>query len=286
MGLTNEQVLARRNYIGGSDAIDIMSGNWHDLWLQKMGQPKRFDVNTQFRMDMGTALEDVIRKRWIKEYDGDFDQIKSLRKNHFMQDPNTNYLACNLDTLISAESCDFIQEIKFHTGMKDIEELADFYYPQLQHNMHVSCVDFCHFTVGFGSWGKYANIVVPKSGLWLEEYLALCKTFWFFVKNKKSPDPPEERIRNAPKPPAFTKVKNMEGSNVWANAAKNYLDNKAPAAEFENSKVTIKACIDEDVAIAYGYGIEAKKDKKGAVRISELTDRNLIKYSKMEKKDG
>ena len=34
----------RMGFIGGSDAVKIMSGDWHPLWLEKTGQSQPADL--------------------------------------------------------------------------------------------------------------------------------------------------------------------------------------------------------------------------------------------------
>jgi hypothetical protein len=285
MSLTALEIEQRKEGIGGSDARDILSGNWLELWKIKKGiAEKEFTEDQRFLMDLGTAVEPVIRDRWLQSDALDcIDAGTSISPNYTVQSAVKSFMRCNIDTAIMPKySPAFIQEIKYHTGMKDIEELADDYYGQIQHNMYCFNTDKCHFTVGFGAWGKYGNIIVPRNNEFIEHYVRLCEQFWWYVENDTAPEDVE--IDKAPSPPAWTKVVNMEGNNYWTSATQDYMENEDSAKKFDESKKMIKELMADDIGVAFGNGIKAKRDKRGAVRISKLTDRDEIKYKEQAEK--
>lgn len=280
--LTEDEIEQRRKGIGGSDAKMILDGKWLELYEQKvLGIDPVFSVDQQFLMDLGHAVEPVIRERFLDEMMVDHEHIIG-EENVGMVHPELKYMACNLDTNLTIDGVSSIQEIKYHTGMKDIEELAEYYYGQIQHNTFVACVNECHFTVGFGAWGKYASIVVNRDMEFLDHYLGLCEQFWWHVENEKPPT--EIDVGEAPVIPAFTVIEDMTGSNSWANAATDWIENQAAAKAFEQSKKDLKELLGPETAVAYGSGVQAKRAKNGAVRISELSDKDLAKYAKQKEK--
>lgn len=288
--LTEEQRQERLKVIGGSDARKILSGDWLELYEEKKGiREPEFTKDQMFLMDMGSAVEPVIRTRWFDEFTAEND----YKHMHMMENPYKphdwiEYLGCNLDSMLnlhedSGKVTNIIQEIKFHTGMKDIEELAEYYYGQIQHNIECAGVQLCHFTVGFGAWGKYANLIVERDDAFIEQYLELCQQFWWHVENSEPPSG-EFQTENVPEAPAWTKVIDMTGNNSWADATFDYAQNMDSAKRFEECKKLIKELMPDDAGVAYGHGIKAKRDKRGAVRITKLSERDKLKFDKQKEK--
>jgi hypothetical protein len=63
----------------------------------------------------------------------------------------------------------------------------------------------------------------------------------------------------------------LEGNNYWASAAVDWLENRQAAKIHASATALIKGLVEEDVARAFGHGIEAKRSKSGAISIRELT---------------
>ena len=62
----------------------------------------------------------------------------------------------------------------------------------------------------------------------------------------------------------------LEGSNAWAVAAADWLEYRVAAKTHAAACSAIKSLVDDDVARAFGHGIEAKRSKAGALTIREL----------------
>ena len=58
----------RMGFIGGSDAVKIMQGDWYELWLQKTGQAEPNDLSKQFNVQLGTYTEDFNLAWFEQEY--------------------------------------------------------------------------------------------------------------------------------------------------------------------------------------------------------------------------
>ena len=283
MGLNAEQIEERRKGIGGSDAKTILDGNWKELYRQKKGiEDLAFDDDQQFRMDLGTAAEPVIRDRWASLH-----PKHEIEANQRVASDKIPYIAANLDSIIVPPDTDedeYIQEIKFHTGMKSIDELIEFYYGQIQHNMFAAGCDKCEFTVGFGAWGKFGTKTVERDEAFLAEYLQLCESFWWHVENDVEPED-QEGVEVEIEITEFRKV-DFEGNNMWADLAAEWIENGKAKKKFENATKEIKELIETDVNLAFGHGIKAKKNKTGSITISKLSKKDLEEfYPNVEKKE-
>ena len=60
------------------------------------------------------------------------------------------------------------------------------------------------------------------------------------------------------------------GNNAWAVAAADWLEYRTAAKTHAVACTAIKSLVEDDVARAFGHGIEAKRSKAGALTISEL----------------
>lgn len=282
MGLSKEQIELRRKYLGGSDAIAIVKGDWQALFDNKVNKvDPEFDQATRFKMELGTATEPVIRQFFLED-EKDYELQES---NYFMVCKEDNFMASNLDSiLLRVSTGQFIpHEIKYHTGMKSLEELAQFYYPQLMHNTYVANAPGIMFSVGFGAWAKKANMFVERDDNYIEWYLEQAREFWQHVETGRAPanmatlgEPEKAAI------PA-TKTQCFKESNSWAVLAKQFIDNFGASKLLDEAKDGIKELIPEDVKIAWGHGVIAKKNAKGSVTIKPMTDKEIIKYKKEEK---
>ena len=50
--------MERRGFIGGSDAVKIMNGDWIELWEIKTGRIKSPDLSKNLAVQMGILTED------------------------------------------------------------------------------------------------------------------------------------------------------------------------------------------------------------------------------------
>ena len=61
----------------------------------------------------------------------------------------------------------------------------------------------------------------------------------------------------------------MTGSNAWANYAVQLQSNSTAKKLYDDAVANLKKLVEDDVAEAFGHGIKIKRDKRGALRISE-----------------
>ena len=51
--------MERKGFIGGSDAVKIMNGNWYELWQIKTGRVEPEDLSHKVAVQMGITTEDM-----------------------------------------------------------------------------------------------------------------------------------------------------------------------------------------------------------------------------------
>ena len=73
--------MERKGFIGGSDCVKIMNGNWYDLWAVKTGRVESDDLDRNLAVQMGILTEDFNIEWFEIEYDKHVDdQQKTFKK--------------------------------------------------------------------------------------------------------------------------------------------------------------------------------------------------------------
>ena len=259
MGLTDEQKAFRSKVLGGSDANTIMSGDEEKilkLWKVKTGQEADDDLSDVLPVQMGVHTE-PFNIEWFTKQTGRLvtnngDQRLSL-KHPFM--------GCTLDGLTDEGLTVF--EAKHVSAFSKEEEILDRYYPQLTHNMLVCGVNKAVLSVFFGNH-KWEKFEVNLDDLYSDILIGAEEKFWQCVREKTPPfavkvSSPIDAIRRV----------DMTGSNAWANYAVQLQSNSTAKKLYDDAVANLKKLVEDDVAEAYGHGIKIKRDKRGALRISE-----------------
>jgi predicted phage-related endonuclease len=260
MGLPKEAVEARVHAIGGSDANIILSGNQEKilkLWEEKTGRREPEDLTDELMVMMGLWTE-AFNAAWFQKQTG----LTVTARNLAMTCDVDDWRAATVDGLIGAESAVF--EAKHTNPFLKEQEVLAMYMPQLTHNMDVANLNRAYLSVfrGNSSWLYWQIDYDPA---YAAEVHKAEWDFWMAVLSDEPPVP-----YPVPPLPAHLAVKEVDftGNNAWANAAGVYLDTCAAAKANEAAKDGMKKMIAADVAVAWGHGVEFRRDKRGSLRIS------------------
>jgi predicted phage-related endonuclease len=171
---------------------------------------------------------------------------------------------CTLDGFVSVEGA--IWEAKHTNAFSKPDDILRRYMPQLQHNMAVAKAERAILSVIFGNH-KWEVFKVEADWLYQEDLLIAEARFWDRVR--KGERPVAAPVPQAPKAVGVREV-SFEGNNAWAAAACDWLAHKDAAKVHASAGSLIRGLLEDDVARAFGHGIEAKRSKSGAVTIREL----------------
>jgi predicted phage-related endonuclease len=257
-----EEILARRRFIGGSDANIILSGNperVRELWLEKRGEKEPADLSAILPVLLGCWTE-PFNRMWFEQLTGTSvgrcGEIVVCRVNGWRR--------ASLDGIIDATST--IWEAKHTSAFAKGDEVLERYMPQLQHNMAVAGYSQASLSVMFGNH-KFEVFEIAADWLYQIELLDAEQRFWECVQTGETP----VAIEPPPVPrPIGTREVCLEGSNAWASAAFDWLKYREAAKVHGSACASIKCLVEEDVARAFGHGIEARRSKSGAITIREL----------------
>ena len=252
----------RRSFIGGSDANVILSGDAEkvlQLWREKRGECEPEDLSSVLPVMLGCWTE-AFNRQWFEQLSGE----RVTRVGEMLTCARHGWRRCTLDGVV--ENSGAIWEAKHTSAFAKVDEVLDRYMPQLQHNMAVAGAERAVLSVLFGNH-KYEMIEVAADWLYQLELLEVEEAFWDCVHSGREPVPV---LPPPPPKPIGTREVCLDGNNAWASAAFDWLQHRAAAKAHASAVTSIKSLVEEDVARAFGHGIEAKRSKSGAITIREL----------------
>jgi predicted phage-related endonuclease len=233
LGLAREGRAARLAGIGGSDANVILSGDEEQiarLWREKRGDVEAEDLSSILAVMLGSWTEAFNRQWYERDCGLVIDRVGEVGvcAQHAWR-------RCTLDGFVAAKNAVF--EAKHVNAFTKPEEVLERYMPQLQHNMAVTRSERGLLSVIFGNH-KWEVYEVLSDWLYQEELLIAEARFWDCVKSGELPVPAP--IPLAPKP-AGVREMCLEGNNVWAAAAADWLECREAAMRC-NSSSTRPSC--------------------------------------------
>ena len=260
--LGGEALEWRRSGIGGSDANVIFSGDSErirELWLEKRGEAAPIDLTGHLPVMLGCWTE-PFNRLWYEKVTGN----TVCRVGRALQCSRHDWRRCTLDGFV--EQAGAVWEAKHSNGFATLDELLERYMPQLQHNMAVAGTERAILSVILGNH-KFEVIEVASDWLYQLELAEAEAEFWDCVITSRAPV-----AAPVPAPPRPVGVREvcLQGNNAWAAAAADWLGNREAAKAHASAIKTLKELVEEDVARAFGHGIEAKRSRSGALSIREL----------------
>lgn len=264
IGLTPDDLTARRGFIGGSDANQIAGGvlsNLHRLWGEKTGRLRPSDLSDVLAVMMGSWTEELNRY-WFERQTG----LTITREGERVIHPRYPYLAATLDGFTSTRSGDgCVYEAKHVNAFNyDAATILARYMPQLHHQMYVVGVEHAALSVFVGTM-QWELMWVDFDPLYHSELLAAEQRFWRSVVEDKEPS--EEGVT----PPDYVppvEVIDMTGNNFWASVALDWIESKEAALRNKQAGESLKSLLPETAASASGHGVAVKRDSRGYVRLS------------------
>lgn len=268
LGLTPEQIAKRSRSIGGSDANTLLSGD-NDrilrLWREKRCEVEPADLSGVLPVQMGSFTE-PFNAYWFEKQTG----MKPLQCGREVASSRDPWRTCTLDGLIHPDNDvmkaeDAIWEAKHVSAFAKPDEIVARYYPQLTHNMDVCGLDRAYLSVFFGTL-KWEMFEVELDAEYAADLREIEAEFWSDVQSGTTPS-----VIWTPAAPTLTidemRDVSMEGNNLWADLAADFLEYKLPAKRFEDAKSGLKELVENDVRVASGHGVKVTRAKNGSIRI-------------------
>ena len=252
--------MKRTGFIGGSDCVRIMQGHWLELWQVKTGRSEGDDLSRNIAVQLGSLTEDF-NIEWF-EYEHDCtitDTQKSFEKR--IGDVPTKG---TVDGMWGSA----IIEAKHTNAMNNMDNVIEYYMPQIQTYAHLANADGIYLSVIFGN-SKWESAYVARNQEYFNSMWAVVSDFWGYVVRDQEPvgiDTPSISIDKI-------EVDNMirrdaSTDNEFTSKAHDYIEHQSAAKLFEAAKKDLKSMVGHNEREVYNSLLTIKRDKRGALRIT------------------
>jgi hypothetical protein len=268
--------MIRTGFIGGSDCVKIMQGNWHELWQIKTGQVESPDLSDNIAVQLGTYTEQFNLEWFEKEHDVRLGNHQLEVEEEMYHTDGSIPIKGTIDAMIKGKNpC--IVEAKHTNAFNSMEGIIEYYMPQIQcylwlmrSSIKYADVSGCYLSVLFGN-SKWESAFVSADKEYQNSMWKVVAKFWHHVTSGQEPD---HIVPN--QAPSHDKIavdgmvrRDASKENGFVSAAYDYLKFKDEAKLFESSKKDLKAMVKADEREVYSDVISIKRSKNGALRIVE-----------------
>jgi len=257
--------MERKGFIGGSDCVKIMQGNWLGLWQVKTGRVEPEDLSRNIAVQMGVYTEDFNLGWFANEYDC---TVTGFQKP-FEETIGSVPVKGTVDAMVGDSIEDSIVEAKHTNAYNTLDKVIEYYMPQLQLYIHLAKTNGAHISVIFGN-NKWESAYVSRNEEYFNSMWAVVSDFWGYVLRDEEPVGNDQPIQlSIDKVSVDNMVKrNATSDNQFVDAAITYVENEAAAKTFESAKKQIKDMVGDNEREVYCDQLTAKRDKRGAIRIT------------------
>ena len=262
----------RMGFIGGSDAVKIIRGDWHDLYNEKIGIAQPSDLSHLFNVQLGTYTEEFNLAWFEQEYGVQVIDTQPEYKKTIEGIP----FKATLDGLIvdPENKGDHIGvECKHTSSFKKIDDILTYYYPQIQLYMKVADLSHMYLSVIFGNQWE-CKLVSQDEAEWLR-MLPIFRDFWGHVIKKQPPtsEMPNELPTNVHHMTLDNMVaRDASKDNFFVELQHHYIANYDETKIFEKAKQELKSLVEPNEREVYTDILSIKRNKRGAltIKIKEL----------------
>ena len=258
--------MERKGFIGGSDAVKIMNGDWIELWEIKTGRIESPDLSKNLAVQMGILTEDFNISWFEQEYNKRIinNQYEILMGGTDTMPP----LKGTLDGTVIYHN-DII-ECKHTNAFNNMEKLISYYMPQVQLYMYLERADGCYLSAFFGN-SKWECSYISYDGSYMTTVLDMIKDFWGYVqRDEEPPYAPSTGIVQATqdKIPVDNMVKRDANlDNEFMSVAHDYIEHQDSAKMFDNAKKSLKQMVGHNEREVYCDRLTIRRNKRGALTV-------------------
>ena len=254
----------RMGFIGGSDAVKIMQGDWYELWLEKTGQAEPKDLSDQFNVQLGTYTEDF-NLAWFEHMYG----LPILAWQHEVEKKIEGIpFKATIDGMAKEGDLHIGIECKHTSSFKKYNDILAYYTPQIQLYMQVADLKGMYLSVIFGNQWE-CKLIERNDAEWLR-MLPILRDFWSHVINKT---PPKTEMPNElPTGVHHMTIDNMVArdaskDNHFVELQHHYIAHYDDTKIFEDAKKELKSLVAPNEREVYTDKLSIKRNKRGALTI-------------------
>ena len=262
--------MERKGFIGGSDCVKIMQGNWLELWQVKTGRVESDDLSRNIAVQMGVHTEDFNLEWFAHEYSFNLYN-KQLTESDMIdgipaKGTFDGMVYTDNDTKINDAH---IVEAKHTNAYNTLDKVIEYYMPQVQLYIELASAEGAYLSVIFGN-NKWESAYVSRNKEYFNSMWAVVSDFWGYVLRDEEPVGNDQPIQlGIDKIEVDNMVKrDATTDNQFMDAAITYCENEAAAKDFDSAKKHIKDMVGDNEREVYCDELTAKRDKRGAIRIT------------------
>jgi predicted phage-related endonuclease len=253
----------RKGFIGGSDCVKIMNGDWYELWQVKTGRTESDDLSDNLPVQLGITTEDF-NLSWFEKQTG---KVVAAHQKEYITTIGTVPVKGTIDGGIRGERN--IIEAKHTNAFTNMDEQIGRYMPQIQLYMHVANATGAYLSIIFGS-SKWEQVHIAYDEEYFNSMWAVVSDFWGYVVRDEEPigiDVPSFSTEKIEVDSMV--VRNATLDNQFVDAAVTYVNGIEQNRTFENAKKDLKSMVADNEREVYCDYITIKRDKRGALRITK-----------------
>ena len=249
----------RVGFIGGSDCVKIMHGDWLDLWQIKTGRKEPEDLSRNLAVQMGIWTEDFN----LKWFEHERDVTVTGQQTEFKADVGGIPVVGTVDGMLDRN----IVECKHTNSFNKMSNVIAHYMPQLQLYMHIANVDGAYLSVIFGN-SEWDSVHVARDENYFNSMWAVVSDFWGYVQRDEEPIGVSTPVLDQ-NSIAVDKMVMRDASrdNAFVDAAITYINGYEHNRVFENAKKDLKAMVADNEREVYCDQLTIRRDKRGSLRI-------------------
>lgn len=249
--------MKRTGFIGGSDCVRIMQGEWLELWQIKTGRAESEDLTDNLAVQLGIHTESF-NLEWFER------QHKCVLKNHQLE-LQAQIGSVPVKGMVDAIWKDSIVEAK-HTGLhSSMETMIERYMPQIQLYCHLAKADGAYLSVIFGN-SKWESAYVQYNNDYFHSMWAVVSDFWSYVLRDEEPvgvDTPQLSIDKIEVDQMVRR--DASHDNAFINSAHEYIKHQDAAKAFDTAKKDLKAMVADNEREVYCDLLTIKRSKAGSL---------------------
>ncbi len=251
----------RIGFIGGSDAVQIMNGDWVKLWSIKTGKEQPEDLSNNFTVQSGIHNEAFILHWFTIQYK---QQLTDYQKT-FEMNWNGVPLKGTIDAATQSRAA--IVEAKETYEYNKMEDQLARYMPQLQFYMFISNISSCYFANKFGN-RRWECVHVAKNGDYLDTMKDRLFQFWQYVISD-TPPPTQDQVEVDTDKVLINEMVKRNGNqnNYFISLVDSYFETSSQHSQHEETKKELKSLIAPNERELYSDKLSLRRDKRGSIRI-------------------
>lgn len=254
----------RLKSIGGSDALRIMKGDWHKLWLEKTGRAEQADLSDVLQVQLGIWTEEFNVRLFEKDR-----QVEVTRDQRYHYNRNNIPLRGTLDGVFIERGVRYGLECKHTNEFNTLNKQLENYMPQLQLYIEVANLEAIYFANIFGN-SRYEYVKVSKDEVYLEKMMVHIKEFWdLFYSDQAPPENVSEINISINQTPIDDMIsRDASSDNHFVSIAHDYVTTKEAARVNAQAAKDLKAMVATNEREVYCDTLNIKRAKNGSLRIN------------------